>query len=408
MIVSDGISKFINCEENMKKLIIFLMLVIIIVMACEDSSTTTHDNEIEEMERELHAYFDSLQLNTEVPGIVAGIWMPSKQFNWVKTFGYADLENATPMSSQLNFRIASNTKTMTNTVLLQLVDEGELSLDDNLAAYVPEFPNAEDITIQMLTNMTSGIPDYTNSPKINEWLSESLDIYFPLDSLLTFAAELDFLFPPGEGFYYSNTNTILIQKIIEQITGNSLKQEMKNRLFDPLGLNLTEYFDSGTQIPDPHSRGYYMGEITEIPEDYTETFDISLTHGAGGAVSNIYELKKYVEYLVNGGYISTELQQHRFSSLVEVEGAPYPLKYGTGWMEWNGFYGHDGGFPGFVSLMLSNPEDKTTVILWYNCQLFEYDVLTAFNKIYSIIYNKKMPYKNVNFKNFQLNINKGY
>ena len=288
----------------MKKIIILLIVSTIFIFSCENSTTSSTYTENERIKEGLTAYFDSLQLNTEIPGIVAGVWMPSKNLEWVESYGYADLENATPISPQLNFRIASNTKTMTNTILLQLVDEDKINLDDNLDEYVPDFPRANEITIQMLTDMTSGIPDYIGSPEINEWLSEDLDVYFPVDSLITFASKMDFHFPPGEDFKYSNTNTILIQKIIEQVTGNELKQEMKTRLFDPLGLNITEYLDSGTQISDPHPRGYYMGEITEQPVDYTETFDMSLVHGAGGAISNIYEMKKYVEFLVNGGYIS--------------------------------------------------------------------------------------------------------
>lgn len=390
----------------MKKIIILLIVSTIFIFSCENSTTSSTYTENERIKEGLTAYFDSLQLNTEIPGIVAGVWMPSKNLEWVESYGYADLENATPISPQLNFRIASNTKTMTNTILLQLVDEDKINLDDNLDEYVPDFPRANEITIQMLTDMTSGIPDYIGSPEINEWLSEDLDVYFPVDSLITFASKMDFHFPPGEDFKYSNTNTILIQKIIEQVTGNELKQEMKTRLFDPLGLNITEYLDSGTQISDPHPRGYYMGEITEQPVDYTETFDMSLVHGAGGAISNIYELKKYVEFLVNGGYISSQLQQHRFNKLVDVDDAPFPLRYGTGWMEWNGFYGHDGGFPGFVSLMLSNPTDQTTVIIWYNCQIFDYDVLDSFAEVYNIIYGKKhkIPSKGTGFNKFEIKL----
>ena len=373
----------------MKRLILLLFLSSSLLIDCSDNTTGVEDGQIsEEIEQELYAYFDSLQTNTPIPGIVAGIWSPKQDINWVKSFGYANLEDAIPMTSELKFRIASNTKTMTNTILLQLCDENKISLSDTLSQYISNFPKADEVTIQMLTDMTSGIPEYVNSPKINEWLARNPGIYFPLDTLISFGAEMDYYFEPGKGWKYSNTNTLLIQKIIEKITGNSLKHEMRNRIFDPLGLTKTVYLASGTEIPDPHPQGYYSQDVIDPPPNYTEVLDISLVHGAGAVVSNIDELRTYVENLVNGGYLSSPMQQHRLNQLVTPDSIPLPLQYGTGWMEFNGFYGHDGGFPGFSSLMVSHPVNKTTVIFWFNCQLADYNVLDSFARVYEILYEE--------------------
>ncbi|MBS3741232.1 MAG: beta-lactamase family protein [Candidatus Cloacimonetes bacterium] len=389
----------------MKKIIIIILLFLLAISGCDVfTSDSDSDDNAEQIKEELYAYFDSLQYNTAIPGIVAGVWMPQKDINWVRTFGYADLENGTPMTPQLIFRIASNTKTMTNTILLQLVEENKISLSDTLFDYIPNFPKADSVTIQMLTDMTSGIRDYIESPHIDEWLAQDPGIYFPMDSLLAFSAEMDYYFSPGEGWHYSNTNTLLIQKIIKQITGNTLLHEMQTRLFDPIDLSKTEYIPQGTYLPEPHAQGYYAGPLTAEPVNYTEVIDLSLVRGAGAAVSDIYELKTYVECLVNGYYLSSEMQEHRFDYLVNTEGVPLPIKYGTGWMEWNGFYGHDGGFPGFVSLMLSNPNDDTTVIFWFNCQLTKYNVLDSFARIYQILYSDKLMTEktNVDFSHIKI------
>jgi len=389
----------------MKKSIIIILFCLLIISGCDIfTKDSDSNNNLEQKKAELYAYFDSLQYNTAIPGIVAGVWKPSKDFRWIESFGYANLDTGVPMSSQLIFRIASNTKTMTNTVLLQLVDEEKISLSDTLSDYIPSFPKADTVTIQMLTDMTSGIRDYIESPHIDEWLAQDPTIYFPMDSLLAFSAEMDYYFSPGEGWHYSNTNTLLIQRIIEQITGNTLQNEMQTRLFDPIDLSLTEYIAQGTYISDPHSQGYYAGPLTEEPVNYTELIDLSLVRGAGAVISDIYELKTYVESLVNGYYLTPETQEHRLNYLIETEDIPLPIKYGTGWMEWNGFYGHDGGFPGFTSLMLSNPNDGTTVIFWFNCQLTKYNVLDSFARVYQILYNNKLVSEitNTDYSHFKL------
>ena len=177
----------------MKKYFILVIIsTMTLLITCDNS--ITESNEIEEnqiLENKLYAYFDSLQVNTPVPGIVAGVWSPDKNLKWVQSFGYANLEEGIPMSSNLKFRIASNTKTMTNTILLQLCDEGKIILSDTLSQYLPDFPKSDSVTIQMLTDMTSGIREYMESPKIDEWLSRNPGIYFHLDSLIAFVFNME-------------------------------------------------------------------------------------------------------------------------------------------------------------------------------------------------------------------------
>ncbi len=92
-----------------------------------------------------------------MPGIVAGIWAPNEGVELIYEGGYANLETKEAMGADMLFRIASNTKTFAITILLQLVDEGKLSLDDKLSQYYPDFPRGDEVTIEMLTNMRSGI-----------------------------------------------------------------------------------------------------------------------------------------------------------------------------------------------------------------------------------------------------------
>jgi D-alanyl-D-alanine carboxypeptidase len=104
-----------------------------------------------------------------IPGVVVLIKSPD-QGDWQATFGTAEIGATVPMRLDDYFRIGSNTKTMTSTVILQLVEEGKLRLDDPIAKYRPDVPNGQNITIAQLSEMRSGLYSYTFDPGFNETL----------------------------------------------------------------------------------------------------------------------------------------------------------------------------------------------------------------------------------------------
>ena len=267
------------------------------------------------------------------------------------------------------FRIASNTKTITITVLLQLVDEGQISIDDPLSNYLPEFPRANEVTIEMLTNMRSGIFNFTESEEFWAIVTTNPTKTWTTEELITIAAGQPFYFDPGTGFHYSNSNTAIIGKIIEISTGFSLEYNIRTRIFDPLKLINTVYMVGGTQIPGYHSCAYYGGEYDPSLPDLSEYFDNSYAGAAGGAISDVFELKTYAEALAGGQYISPELQLKRLDC--REMGSSKGLKYGMGIFDYKGFYGHNGGTFGYTSLMVHSPEKNCTIIIWYNSQLPE-------------------------------------
>jgi len=335
--------------------------------SCEKSENDPSESEI--IQNNIQAVLDSIIQNTHVPGLVAGVWAPNEGVDFVYAAGVANIETSAPMDADMIFRIASNTKTITITVLLQLVDEGLISIDDPLSNYLPDFPRANEVTIEMLTNMRSGIFNFTESEEYGNLVITYPTRTWTTDELIAIAAGQPYYFDPGTDFHYSNSNTAIIGKIIEILTGFSLEYNIRTRIFDPLKLINTVYMVGGTQIPGYHSCAYYGGEYDPSLPDLSEYFDNSYAGAAGGAISDVFELKTYAEALAGGQFISPELQIKRLDC--HEMGNSKGLKYGMGIFDYKGFYGHNGGTFGYTSLMVHSPEKNCTIIIWYNSQLPE-------------------------------------
>jgi D-alanyl-D-alanine carboxypeptidase len=363
-------------------LILLSMFSVISFYSCnKDNDDQINQSEI--IENEMKAVLDSIIENTHVPGLVAGIWAPDEGINFVYTAGVSNLETGAPMSDDMIFRIGSNTKTFTITVLLQLVDEGLISLDDYLFDYMPLFPRADEVTIEMLTNMRSGIFNYTESDDFWIEMMTNPAKHWTADDLIEYSLTIPFYFDPGTSFHYSNTNTTIISKIIENLTGQTLEYNIRTRILDDLNFVNTAYLEGGAEIPGFHSSGYYAGEYDPELPDLSEFSDVSWAGAAGSMISDIYELRIYAEALANGYFLNADTHQKRIDCLT-VSGTT--MKYGQGIFDFNGFYGHNGGMPGYTSLMISSPTRNCTIIIWYNCQLEESDPTQLVNFIPKIIY----------------------
>ncbi len=335
----------------------------------------------------LESLCDSIVENTPVPGMVVGLQMDESALAWDYATGLADLTDESPMEKTMHFRIASITKTMVNTVLFQLVDEGLLSISDTLSRYRPDIPRSNRITLLMLSEMSSGIADYSSHSRfLQKTLVDPFYQWHP-DTLIALAASLDTLCEPGAEWHYSNTNTVILGRIIEDLTGNSLKTELENRIFNPYGLEQTHFPVTGHTLPDPHPKGYYMGTLT-FPVDWSEGYDISVAWAAGAVISTLSDLMVYAPLLTDGLMISEESHVFRMSREIEtdIEGG----YYGPGILRWKSFYGHLGGLPGFTSLLLRDPNRKITLIILYNCQLDAYQPAQLAERIWYQLFTKNI------------------
>ena len=177
------------------------------------------------------------------------------------TGGWKDRENKIPADPKSLFKIASISKLYTSVAATKLVNEKRLSFDKTLADYLPELrsriENAEEITLRMMIQHRSGIPNFTDNPAY--WENEQKNG----DHALDFALDLTAQFEPDEDYDYSNTNYLLLRKIMDGILGYSHNRYIKEKILIPLELKNTFFSITEVNLEDVMS-GYYVG----YEEDY--------------------------------------------------------------------------------------------------------------------------------------------
>jgi D-alanyl-D-alanine carboxypeptidase len=321
-----------------------------------------------------------------VPGAVAFVDQPGIG-SWTAALGVSNLKTGEPMRTDMHLRIGSVTKTFTGTVILQLVDEGKLRLDDPVARYLPEVPNGANITIRQLLNMTSGLASYTQDLAWNQALDANPQRVWTPQELVAIGLALPPEFAPGEGYYYSNTNTVLLGMIIERITGKHVEDEYAARIFAPLGMRETSMPPRDVAaIPAPFAHGYMYGTNVEdltatvstgeaalrvnaaagLPGDWTG-MSHSWAWAAGGAVSTVRDMGIYAKALATGALISPAMQKERLT-FVQTASAPGAPGYGLAVANIGGYIGHTGELPGFQIFEGYNAQTGTTIVVMTNLQ----------------------------------------
>ena len=322
--------------------------------------------------------------DTLTPGAVVLVRSPELG-DWTATFGTRALGSADPVTLADHVRIGSNTKTWTGTVILQLVQEGKLTLDDPVSKYRPDVPNGQHITITELLNMRSGLYNYTESLELNQTLDTNPTKVWTPDELLAIAYKRPPYFPPGQGFHYSNTNTVLLGLIIEKLTGSPVEQEFQRRIFSPLGLRNTHLPPRTSNVlPAPYPNGYQFGSNVEtmatqvLPPDQQAAAragtlkPLDATHDnpswgwtAGAGISTAEDLARYAQALVGGGLLNDAMQKQRLASIRPINPAdPKSPGYGLALAQFGPVFGHTGELPGYNSFMGHDPRRSITIVVW--------------------------------------------
>ena len=331
------------------------------------------------------------------PGVMVGAWVPGKG-TYVVARGKSDLETGKPLRIDDKFGAGSVTKSIVATVLLQLVDEGKLKLDDKVNKYFSWVPNGENITVRELLNMTSGLYNYTEDKTLLAAAVADPAKKWAPEELARVGVSGTSYFPPGRGWYYSNTNTILIGLIIEKITGNKLEAEVKKKITDRLGLKNT-YFPEGPAMTAPYTLGY---NFDEEAKQYVEAarIDPSLLWAAGAMVSDLQDMRVWAGALGTGQLISKAMQKERerFHDMVPP-GLPEPANgmdpgYGLAMVKYdntNNFIGITGRTNAYDTQVFYLPSDDTTLITFANTNTADGDGPLFFATISRIIFPGSFP-----------------
>jgi D-alanyl-D-alanine carboxypeptidase len=284
--------------------------------------------------------------------------------------GDANLESGQAAQVGDSFRIGSVTKLFVGTVFLLLQEDDLLSLDDPISDWLPEgvvarLAYGEEIQIRHLLNMTSGIFNYTESDAYFDALLDNPRRVWAAEDLLPFFADEAPYFAPGKGFYYSNSNYLLLEMILNAATGNSLSDELEARIFAPLGME-DSYLETGERVAQNLVRGYSDEDGDGALDDVTLIND-ALGLADGGIVSTAADMALFGEALLREQELLSEDSWGEMRDWVDdEEGGRYGL--GLSWLAEDGveIIGHDGATAGFLTMFQYIPEWDVLLILWTN------------------------------------------
>ena len=270
-----------------------------------------------------------------------------------------------------SFEIGSITKQMTAAAIMQLVQKKKLGLQDKISRWFPDFQYADQITVEMLLNMHSGLIDCLNAPyeffptKVAARIENATVRNEPVEPeiILKYLNEAPLFIEPGTEYFYCNTNYYLLAKILEQVTGMTFEEYMKKNIFVPCDMRNTNI-----DFQDTDTRGYdWKNRYYSIPAGYAT--------GYGDVNSTVVDLYKWTRAFVNGKVVSKK----SFKEMINTE------SYGYGVYVQNGEIFHGGATNVFNSFSTYHPDTKITIIILINHPQNEKYAATFARGIYKIL-----------------------
>lgn len=259
------------------------------------------------------------------------------------------------------FRIGSITKTFTTVMVMQLIEEGDLTLETEVTDVLPDLTVAEDVTVRHLLDHTSGLANYVE-PGFDRQLRADWDRAWAAQEVMERVAELvPGLGPPGTVHSYSNTNFVVAGMLIEEITGQSLAQNLQTRIVGPLGLSDTAY---GPEGPEP-----VTGFELILPDGSTDSVSYrsveTAAGAAGGMVSTAADLVTFFTALGSDRLVSAQ-SWDQMTTDPEGDGTGLGLFLWT--IAGRDSVGHDGAIHGYTSVALLFPDSNEVFVALSNDQ----------------------------------------
>ena len=275
--------------------------------------------------------------------------------------GIADLKTKRAVDKDDRFRIGSLAKPYVGVLMAQLAEEGKLHLDDPIDLYQPgSVTNGADISLRQLLNHSSGIADYTEVSQevLAPYLKGDYAHVWKPSRLVKIAAAAGPLFEPGTDVHYSNTNYALLGQVIEKVTGNTLADEMRTRIFRPLKLENTSFATNG-KLTEPFARGYLVGQGK--PVDVTEIYPYYW--GAGNLVADADDVARFSQALMGGKLVSAASLREMKRLVMQTKTRGQGLGIVGDRLSCGRHFGHDGSVPGYFSYSIVMSGGRQVVFL---------------------------------------------
>lgn len=344
------------------KATLFIAIIGIILCSCKPQIS---------IEEQMQDVLDKSIAKYDVHGVSAAvIYADGRKWNGVSGISHA----AVPIEPGMLFAIGSITKNFVAALVLDLVEEGVLSLEDPLNMWLPNYPHIDgEITIRQLLNHTSGLYMFWDNQEIWDELKRDRERYWTPEEVLEYIQEPEF--PAGEGWRYSNTNYLLLAMIINKATEGNLSTALRERIFQPLGLS-DFYLSQEETIPanqahvysDNFEGGTPIRDVTFEPRTSHE----SITYGSSGIFTTSENLARWSQALFSGEIIEED-SLHEMLTFETFRPVSNMRAYGLGVQEFKRNItsgergiGHAGGNIGTSTYMVYLPEQQVSVVVMIN------------------------------------------
>lgn len=309
---------------------------------------------------------DSLAAATLADGRISGFSigvMRGEDVLLAQGYGFADLDHRVPAGPHTVYQIASITKQITAAAILQLIEQGEIALDDPITKFLPEYPTQGHIvTVRHLLTHTSGVRSYPS----DDTPLEPLALEITDEELLEIIQAEPFDFAPGESFRYSNSGYLLLGMIIARASNLPYGEYLQHHVFESLGMSRSSVCEVNRVTPG-RARGYGLENGELRPIDHT----VSTTHmgGAGTLCSTVFDLMTWRSALTRGRVVSKESYDAMVTPATLADGSEVPYGFGLQVrprLEGNLTIFHGGGATGFSTRLDYYPESDLTIAVMSN------------------------------------------
>jgi CubicO group peptidase (beta-lactamase class C family) len=296
------------------------------------------------------------------PGCALGV-VAAGRIAYARGYGFASLEQQVPITPHTVFDLGSTSKQVTSASVALLVLDGKLSLEDDVRKYLPELPDyGKTITVRRLLDHTSGLRDYTDVLSYDGHHEE--DWTTAAEGLEAMTRQKELNFPPGTEFRYTNSGHFLASILVQRVSGKSLRAFAAERLFGPLGMTATTYFDDHTLVVPRRATGYAPREGGGFETSMSDWEQV----GDGGVQSSIEDLVKWADELETGKVGGKALLDMMHTSGRLNDGTPTGYGLGLFMRTHRGLnlVTHGGAWAGFRANLLRVPERHVAAIVLCN------------------------------------------
>lgn len=315
----------------------------------------------------IDAAVESAMALAAAPGAIVGVWAPWAGSS-VKGYGVTAIDGETKVTADMPFRVGQNSRPMTCSVLLALVDEGKVSLDEKIAEYLPGTVGLEGVTFRHLCEGTSGYGSYRGNLD-DIFIQNPERIWSPNelynDGMATKPAS------PGESFSNADTGYVLLGMALEGLTGKDFQTLYETYVFSPVGMDDSALPSPSTvELPDTQLHAYEalkQGDELKCEEPYDESkLSSSMGYTSAGVVSTAGDLHSFAQAFATGALFSDDTVAVQKETRSISDKAESWEQYGFGTYHFGPLYGQGGDVPGFITASLSDPTSGLTIVVMLN------------------------------------------